>query len=178
MMLIKTRSADQIETGIAGQVDIATLRPFDFKGLEISATARALYLDVAKKTNPNVSALISDRWDTSLGEVGALVNVSYSRTKYSDQAVTAGALVPFATADNPPPGYTPLQRIFNPTPNPLQPGVIPDLLWQAFLCPALQIRRPQRGPCFRQPDPGMEPASQGSGHAADLQRHAETGGQL
>jgi TonB-dependent receptor len=121
----KTRSADQIETGIAGQVDIATLRPFDFKGLEISATARALYLDVAKKTNPNVSALISDRWDTSLGEVGALVNVSYSRTKYSDQAVTAGALVPFATADNPPPGYTPLQRIFNPAkpPNLWQPGL-------------------------------------------------------
>ena len=45
----KTRSADQIETGIAGQVDIATLRPFDFKGLEISATARGLYLDVAKR---------------------------------------------------------------------------------------------------------------------------------
>src|SRR6476646_9580213 len=57
----KTRSADQIETGIAGQVDIATLRPFDFKGLEISATARALYLDVARKTNPNLSALVSDR---------------------------------------------------------------------------------------------------------------------
>jgi iron complex outermembrane recepter protein len=119
----KTRSADQIETGIAGQVDIATLRPFDFKGLEISATARALYLDVAKKFNPNLSALLSDRWDTGFGEMGALVNLSYSRTRYSDQAVTAGALVPFATADNPPPGYTPLQRIFTDGSIPWQAGL-------------------------------------------------------
>jgi iron complex outermembrane recepter protein len=119
----KTRSADQIETGIAGQVDIATLRPFDFKGLEISATARALYLDVARTTNPNLSALVSDRWETDLGDVGALINVSYSRTRYSDQAVTAGALVPFATADNPPPGFTPLQRIFTDGSNPWQAGL-------------------------------------------------------
>src|ERR1700730_18427135 len=119
----KTRSADQIETGVAGQVDIATLRPFDFKGLEISATTRGLYLDVAKKTNPNLSALVSDRWDTGLGEMGARVNVSYSRTRYSDQAVTAGALVPFATADNPPPGFTPLQRIFTNGSTPWQAGL-------------------------------------------------------
>ena len=119
----KTRSADQIETGIAGQVDIATLRPFDFKGLEISATARGLYLNVAKKTNPNLSALLSDRWDTRFGEMGALVSLSYSRTRYSDQAVTAGALVPFATADNPPPGYTPLQRIFTDGSTPWQAGL-------------------------------------------------------
>jgi TonB-dependent receptor len=121
----KTRSADQIENGIAGQVDISTLRPFDFKGPEVSIAARGLYLDIAKKTNPNLSGLVSDRWDTGAGEIGALVNVSYSRTKYSDQAVTAGALVPFATVDNLPPGFTPLQRIFNPPkpPNLWPPGL-------------------------------------------------------
>jgi len=53
---------------------------------------------MAKKTKPNLSALISDRWDTGLGEMGALVNLSYSRTRYSDQAVTAGALVTLTTA--------------------------------------------------------------------------------
>jgi iron complex outermembrane receptor protein len=48
---------------------------------------------------------------------------SYSRTKYRDQSVTAGALVPFATADDPPPGFTPLQRIFTDGLNPWPAGL-------------------------------------------------------
>ena len=118
----KTRAADQIETGIAGQVDVATLRPFDFKGPEISVAAREIYLDPAKTFNPNVSVLLSNRWSTGMGDVGALVNVSYARTKYSDQSVTAGALVPFATESNLPPGFTRLQRIFTDGTTPWVPG--------------------------------------------------------
>jgi iron complex outermembrane recepter protein len=121
--VFKTRAADQIETGIAGQVDVKTLRPFAFKGAEVSLAARGIYLDRAKNTNPYISGLFSDRWETDAGEIGALVNVSYSRNKYSDQSATAGALVPFATADNPPPGYTPLQRIFTDGSNPWQAGL-------------------------------------------------------
>jgi iron complex outermembrane recepter protein len=118
----KTRAADQIETGIAGQVDVKTLRPFDFKGPEISVAARNIYLDPAKTYNPNVSAMLSNRWSTSHGDIGALLNVSYSRTKYSDQSVTAGAMVPFATTTNTPPGFTPLQRIFTDGKVPWVPG--------------------------------------------------------
>ena len=35
------------------------------------------------------------------GQFGALLNVSYAQTRYRDQSVTAGALVPFATVDDP-----------------------------------------------------------------------------
>ncbi|WP_116092335.1 TonB-dependent receptor [Sphingomonas crusticola] len=107
----KTRAASQIETGIAGQVDVFTRRPFDFDGLAFSAVGRGIYLQQADKINPNVSALISDRWNTGIGDLGALVNVSYARTRYKDQGVTAGALVPFASPTNPPAGWTPLERI-------------------------------------------------------------------
>ncbi|MDI1297528.1 MAG: TonB-dependent receptor [bacterium] len=109
----KTRSADQIETGLAGQVDVATRRPFDFDGFAISGLARGIYNEQADSYNPNVALLVSDRWETGIGDIGILVNGSYSRTKYRDQTVTAGALVPFATLTPAAgTGLDPFQRIF------------------------------------------------------------------
>lgn len=106
----KTRAAEQIETGIAGQVDVQTRRPFDFSGPAFSLAARGIWHEQADKFNPNISALVSNRWQTNAGEVGALLNVSFARTRYRDQSVTAGALVPFMTT-NPAAGWTPLERI-------------------------------------------------------------------
>lgn len=107
----KTRAAEQIETGIAGQVDVFTRRPFDFKDFTFSATARGTYYEQADKFNPTVSALISDRWETGIGEVGVLINASFTRTKFRDQSITAGALLPFADAKTPGQYFSPLQRI-------------------------------------------------------------------
>jgi TonB-dependent receptor len=108
----KTRAADQLETGIAGQIDVQTHRPFDFKGPAFTFAATDSYLQQSGRWNPNINILASDRWTTPIGDIGALVNLSYTRTRYRDMSVTAGALVPFATADNPPAGWTPLERIF------------------------------------------------------------------
>jgi iron complex outermembrane receptor protein len=122
----KTRSADQIETGLAGQVDVKTRRPFDFDGFAISGLARGIYNEQADSYNPNAALLISDRWTTGIGDIGVLVNGSYSRTKFRDMTVTAGALVPFATLTSPPVGsgganicnpsnpgnWAPFERIF------------------------------------------------------------------
>lgn len=109
----KTRAPEHIESGLAGQIDVFTHRPLDFTGFAFSAGARGIYHEQADTFNPNVSALLSNRWETGIGDIGALVNVSYSRTRYRDQSVTAGAMVPFATPDNPPPGFVPLQRFFS-----------------------------------------------------------------
>lgn len=109
----KTRAADQIETGLAGQIDIKTRRPLDFDGFAISGLARGIYDEQADKINPNVALLVSNRWETGIGDIGILVNGSYMRTKYRTQSVTAGALVPFAS-ETPPAGsgLAPLERIF------------------------------------------------------------------
>ena len=111
----KTRDASQLETGIAGQVDVKSLRPFDFKGSKVSLSARETYLDPAKKANPQLSGMLSNRWETGIGEVGALINLSATQTKYRNESVTPGAMVPFTSpnAAEVPPGYTPLQRIFD-----------------------------------------------------------------
>lgn len=109
----KTRSADQLETGLAGQIDVQTRRPLDFDGFTISGLARGVYSELADKFNPNVALLVSDRWETGIGDIGFLINGSYTRAQYRNQNLQAGAMVPFAT-ENPPAGsgLTPLQRIF------------------------------------------------------------------
>lgn len=107
----KTRSASQIENGIAGSVDIKTQRPFDFDGSKYMLSARAVNQEQADKTDPVISGLASTRWETDSGEFGALVNLSYAETNYRNQSVTAGAMVPFAT-DNPVAPFTAYERIF------------------------------------------------------------------
>jgi TonB-dependent receptor len=124
----KTRSAADIETGIAGVIDIHTHRPFDFSGRRISIAAKGTYQEQAGKYDPNISALFSDRWKVgSTGSFGALVNVSYLTTNYRDQSVTPGAQVPFVTA-NPPAGWVSYERIF-----PTDGRVSENPIWQAGL---------------------------------------------
>lgn len=109
----KTRSADQIETGLAGQIDVQTRRPLDFDGFTISGLARGVYSELADKINPNAALLVSDRWETGIGDIGFLVNASYTRAQFRNQVLQSGALVPFATEAPPAAsGLTPLQRIF------------------------------------------------------------------
>lgn len=108
----KTRAADQLETGLAGQIDVATRRPFDLPDFQMSLNARAEQQEQREQLDPNVSFLASNVWETDTGKFGAMGNVSYRRTRYRDQSVTAGALVPFATAAGGP-NLGPLERIFS-----------------------------------------------------------------
>lgn len=108
--IYKTRSANLIETGIAGQIDIKTHRPFDFDGATVVVAARGIHQEQNGETDPNLSALVSNVWNVGEGRFGALANVSYAVTNYRDQSVTAGAMVPFFT-DAPPAGFVPFERI-------------------------------------------------------------------
>ncbi|MDP5040645.1 MAG: TonB-dependent receptor, partial [Paraglaciecola sp.] len=107
----KTRSADLIESGIAGQIDIHTQRPFDFADSKVVLAARGIYQELADKVDPNVSALVSNRWELDGdGEFGALLSVSLAKTNYKDQSITPGAVVPFFT-DVVPEGFVPYQAL-------------------------------------------------------------------
>ena len=81
----KSQSADLIEGGIAGVIDVRTNRPFDFKGYTLSATAGVKNQDKAHKTDPEGSAMISNRWKTGAGEFGALFGVSYVKNNYFEE---------------------------------------------------------------------------------------------
>ncbi|WP_392344586.1 TonB-dependent receptor [Pseudoalteromonas prydzensis] len=119
----KTRSADQVERGIAGSIDIKTNRPFNFDGEKVVLAARGIYSDQPDKVDPNISALLSNRWEIDgAGEFGALVNVSYSETHYRDDSITAGAAFPFFT-DKPALGYSPYSRFPNSSWEPKEQGL-------------------------------------------------------
>lgn len=76
--VIKTPSANHIEGGVGGSVNLRTRKPFDFRGREIVGTARIIRGDLARSTKGQVSLLASDRWTTAgSGEWGALVHLSY-----------------------------------------------------------------------------------------------------
>jgi iron complex outermembrane recepter protein len=68
----KSATADLVEGGVAGAVDIITRRPLDFaKPLTFEASVQAVYADLPKKTDPQVSALFN--WKNEAGTAGVMV---------------------------------------------------------------------------------------------------------
>ncbi|WP_380780629.1 TonB-dependent receptor [Sphingomonas sp. R86520] len=70
--VFKSPSADMIEGGIAGTVNLRTRLPFDSSGLTLGGTLENNYGDFVKKSAPTVSVLASDRWQTGIGQFGIL----------------------------------------------------------------------------------------------------------
>ena len=81
----KSPRADDIEGGIAGLIDVRLHRPFDFDGLQLAATAREIHSSLSDHSDPALSGLISNRWQTGIGEVGVLADISYIRDHYKEE---------------------------------------------------------------------------------------------
>ncbi len=77
----KNPSADLIEGGIGGTVNLRTRLPFDSKGFVGAFSADYSYADLRHEGSPAGSLLLSDRWDTKIGEFGVLVDLSESQFK-------------------------------------------------------------------------------------------------
>ncbi|MDP8913686.1 MAG: TonB-dependent receptor, partial [Pseudomonadota bacterium] len=82
--VFKTTTANLVEAGLAGLVNVRSRRPFDFRGFELAGSAWALHTKQANEWTPNANVLISNRWDTGMGEIGALLNASYTELEYLD----------------------------------------------------------------------------------------------
>lgn len=74
----KTPTADMVEGGLGGIVDLRTRMPFDADGQVVSFTAKGNYGDIIEEFNTEFSGLYSNRWDTDAGEFGVLVDLSTS----------------------------------------------------------------------------------------------------
>jgi iron complex outermembrane receptor protein len=89
MDVYKSVTSNQFEGGIAGGVNIRLRSPFDTKG----RSATAYIEDRVNKTNgssetnnkhnPGGGFLFSDRWQTGMGEMGALIDVTFKRDDYA-----------------------------------------------------------------------------------------------
>ncbi|MES3084336.1 TonB-dependent receptor [Sphingomonas faeni] len=80
----KSGTANLIEGGIGGQVNVRGRRPFDFNGFEVSGSANGVAWEQSGKTSWNGNLLISDRWDTGIGEMGLLLNGSFVGIDFLD----------------------------------------------------------------------------------------------
>lgn len=81
----KNQMAELIEGGIAGTVNMRTRVPFDQDGQMFAVTVSGNYGDLSKELTPEASALYSNRWETSVGEFGFLINLAHSEVKTRSQ---------------------------------------------------------------------------------------------
>ncbi|WP_165912310.1 TonB-dependent receptor [Novosphingobium sp. PhB165] len=81
----KTRTPDQVEGGIAGTVNVELRRPLDLnKGLTLAGSFREVFSSIGNTKSPYGSLLVGDRFDTGIGEMGFLINASYTRNNYNE----------------------------------------------------------------------------------------------
>jgi len=86
--VFKSSTANLIEPGLVGLVNVRSRRPFDFKGFEVNGSVWALYPRQSRDWTPNGNAMITDRWKVGDGEMGALLNFSYTSLHYLDSIIS------------------------------------------------------------------------------------------
>ncbi len=81
VIINKNATAEMIEGGLAGTVNLNTRKPFDNNGFKIAFSAEANYGDLREEWTPTFSGLISNTWDTEIGRFGLLVSGAFSQIK-------------------------------------------------------------------------------------------------
>ena len=119
--VFKTTTADLVEAGLAGLVNIRSRRPFDFQGFEFAGSAWVTHAKQSGKWNPNFNLLITDRWDVGDGgEIGALLNVSRNELDYLDSEISnTDFIAPGPNGSR----FPDVQRIFYRSGNRVRPSV-------------------------------------------------------
>ena len=83
----KNQTAEMIEGGIAGSINLRTRVPFDATGQLFQVGANMNYNDLSKKWTPDANIFYSNRWQTGFGEVGLMGNVAFSRVTTASQGI-------------------------------------------------------------------------------------------
>ena len=91
----KNQTADMIEGGIAGSINLRTRLPFDPSGQLIQVGGHLNYNSLAKKWTPDGNIFYSNRWQTSAGEFGIMGDVAYSDLKTRNNMIQYGRVVIF-----------------------------------------------------------------------------------
>ena len=100
----KTSTANLVEPGIAGLINVRSRRPFDFSGFELAGSVWGVFPNQSRDFDPNAQLLLSNRWDVGGGEIGALINFSYTRLHYRDSIRRHGFFIAGLGGPGVPPG--------------------------------------------------------------------------
>ena len=85
--IYKSPTADQVEGGLAGTIDLETKLPFHNDGQKMSFSLEANYGDMIEETKPAYSALYSNTWDTKNGKFGFLADVAFSELSTRNDSI-------------------------------------------------------------------------------------------
>ncbi len=85
----KAVTPDMTAETIAGNINVITRSAFDYKGLHMQGRAGIGYVDLGGGKEYEATGVISDRWETGIGEIGAVLSGSYyQRTMATDNIET------------------------------------------------------------------------------------------
>ncbi len=91
----KNLTADLIEGGIAGNVNINTRKPFDNRDDVLFLSGGLNYGDLAERASPQAVALVSKQWDmASGGRFGILGSLTYQRIRSRADSVFTASFLP------------------------------------------------------------------------------------
>ena len=96
----KNQTAEMIEGGIAGTVNLRTRLPFDSDKQVISLTGRANYGDRVDDTTYEGSGIYSNVWETDAGRFGVMANYAYSHVKTQTEGVIMQRIGTFCNGGN------------------------------------------------------------------------------
>jgi TonB-dependent receptor len=94
----KNQTADMIEGGLAGTVNLRTRLPFDQDGLVVTGNAKANYGDRSKKWTGEFSGLVSDTFQTDIGKFGFLVDFARSHVVTRTESVIMDKIDTYCSA--------------------------------------------------------------------------------
>lgn len=80
----KAASANLLEPGLAGLIDVRSRRPLDFKGTRVAGAITGLHWYQSQRLGVEANLLASTRWETGIGDMGLLIEGSYADTKFMD----------------------------------------------------------------------------------------------
>lgn len=86
----KNPSAEMVEGGVGGIVNLRTRKPFDQAGQVIAVSGDYNYADMRNKGFWSGNALYSNRWDVGLGEIGVLLSGSINNIGNRTDSIQLG----------------------------------------------------------------------------------------
>jgi iron complex outermembrane recepter protein len=89
----KSPSADTVEGGLAGVVNLETPKPLGFRDIKLTASVEGNRGSGAQQTDPRYFGLISKNWDDRFG---VLASVAYSKLDFATDQVSFGSWGPFS----------------------------------------------------------------------------------
>ncbi|KQY35930.1 TonB-dependent receptor [Caulobacter sp. Root487D2Y] len=96
----KNQTAEMIEGGIAGTVNLRTRLPFDSKNQVITLSGKANYGNRSKDVTYEYSGIISKTWDVDFGRIGLMADYAYSHVLTQTEGVVMQRIGTFCSAGN------------------------------------------------------------------------------